>query len=229
MPSAATVFADALISVLRQWDLPILPDQVERLYAHFAAMIHTNRGMNLTRITDPRIAAIQHYADSLALLVWVQERLLTVASVLDVGTGAGFPAVPLAVLRPDWQITAMDSTAKKTRFLSAAVQDLGLANVHVAHARAEHWRAGETFSLVTMRATGSLMKCLRQGAPHLAAGGTLVAYKTASVLNTERTEGDLEAGRLRLRPEEPFVYELPSSEGTMNRLLMVYKKPRQVT
>ena len=138
MPKRHDAFTSTLIQALDRWDLSVTPTQLEQLCAHFAAVIEANRVMNLTRITEPVEAAIKHYADSLALLLWVREDRIDVESILDIGTGAGFPAVPLAVLKPLWDITAIDGTRKKIRFLQEAAADLRLSNVKAAHAHSRH-------------------------------------------------------------------------------------------
>ena len=94
MESGQDAFDRTLTHALNRWGMDLSAEQLHWLRNHFAAIINANRTMNLTRITEPVEAAVKHYADSLALLLWIDERRIEVESVLDIGTGAGFPAVP---------------------------------------------------------------------------------------------------------------------------------------
>jgi 16S rRNA (guanine527-N7)-methyltransferase len=227
MHETLDAFNEALTTALARWGLSIEPDRLHRLRAHFEAVVKANRTMNLTRITDPVEAAVKHYADSLAPLLWVEKRGITVRTVLDVGTGAGFPAVPLAVMRPDWSVTAIDATRKKIDFLRQT------------HAHSEHWRPAAVsrqlsaisrqpadigFDLVVFRALTSLAKSLEQTSGYVAQGGRLVAYKTASMDPAEREAADRAAVKLHLRLDERFAYILELESEKLNRVLFVYCK-----
>lgn len=239
MHETLDVFEEALTAALSRWGLSIEPDRLGRLRAHYDAVVETNRTMNLTRITDPVEAAVKHYADSLAPLLWVENRKIAVQTVLDVGTGAGFPAVPLAVMRPDWSVTAIDATRKKIDFLRRTADAMGLSNLHCEHAHSEHWkpsvvshqlsaisghRAGTSFDLVVFRALTSLAKSLEQTSGHVAQGGWLVAYKTASMDPEEREAADRATAKLHLRLDERFAYDLELESEKLHRVLFVYCK-----
>jgi len=183
--------------------------------------------MNLTRITDPAEAALKHYADSLSLLRWIQGGRMTPRTLLDIGTGAGFPGVPLAVMRPDWEVTTIDSTRKKTDFLAGWVTELRLANLRPRHAHASHWKTTMVFDVVVMRAVGSLATCLGQGARYVKRGGRIVVYKTASMKRAELRDATATALQLNLRSAEEFPYELEVGGETLHRLLLIYRKAGQ--
>lgn len=234
MHHALHTFDEALTTALARWNLEIGPHQLEQLRAHFEAVVETNRVMNLTRITDPAEAAIKHYADSLALLKWVDERSIGVQTVLDVGTGAGFPAVPLAVMRPDWSVTAIDATGKKIDFLRATAASIGLKNLHCEHAHAQHWkqsalrdqRSAPTFQLVVFRALKALQQALRQAAKHVVRDGWLVAYKTASVERSEQDTADTLTPKLQLKLHERYAYDLTLEDEKLDRVLYIYHRVR---
>ncbi len=238
MPETLDAFDETLTAALARWGLSIEPDRLHQLRAHYEAVVEANRTMNLTRITDPVEAAVKHYADSLALLLWVERRKIAVQTVLDVGTGAGFPAVPLAVMRPDWSVTAIDATRKKIDFLRRTADAMSLDNLHCEHAHSEHWKpaavshqvsaisrqpAGISFDLVVFRALTSLAKSLEQTSGYVAQGGWLVAYKTASMDPAEREAADRAAAKLHLRLDERFAYELEFESQKLNRVLFVYR------
>jgi 16S rRNA (guanine527-N7)-methyltransferase len=141
-------FVTALTAALREYGIDELSDpQQAQLARHYALLRVWNRRINLTRIIAPEEAARLHYADSLA-----GGRFLGAAqTVLDIGSGAGFPAIPLAVLRPDVQVTALEANQKKSLFLAEAGDALRLANFKVATARLETFDLS-AFDLLTSRA-----------------------------------------------------------------------------
>ncbi len=133
-----------------------------------------NKRFNLTAITDERDFAIKHFADSL-----LAAPLLKKGQLCDIGAGAGFPSVPLAIAREDIAVTALDSTAKKINFIKEAAEKLGLANLNAIAGRAEEARdLFCKFENVTARAVASLPVLLELAAPLLKKGGVFFAYKT---------------------------------------------------
>lgn len=220
------LFDSTLYGAFRRWELPITPTEVGRLRLHFEAVVEANRTMNLTRITDPVEAAVKHYADSLALLLWSRDRSIAVRTVLDVGTGAGFPAVPLAIMRPEWAVTAIDATRKKVEFLVRTAAAMGMDNLRVEHAHTAHWQAERTCHVVATRALGPLAKCLELCATFVRPGGWLVAYKTALVARDEIAAAQRLLKRTRMRVEEPFAYDLLLGDETLYRTLHLFRRTK---
>ena len=146
-------------------------------FARFSQLLcETNRKYNLTAITDDEGIAYRHFADCL----FAARHFPAGASVLDVGCGGGFPTLPLAIVRPDLQITALDSTAKKLVFIQTAAKELGLSNITVCTCRAEEAGRGElreTFDTVCARAVARLNILLEWCVPMLKTGGTFIALK----------------------------------------------------
>lgn len=197
----AREFNETLVEALRAWRLRLEPSSLEGMRRHFLRMVEVNRRMNLTRITEPADAAIKHYADSLALLLCPDIAGVERLTLLDVGTGAGFPAVPLALARPTWQITALDATAKKVRFVAESAADLGLTNLDAVHGHLRHWKSPRRFDLITLRAVARAGECLPMAVPWVAPRGAIVLYQTAGGCSAHRCAGDEEwpAGERRLR------------------------------
>jgi 16S rRNA (guanine527-N7)-methyltransferase len=226
MSKEPDAFDGALRTALGRLDIPVSPVQIRTLRAHFEAVVETNRVMNLTRITEPVEAAVKHYADSLALLLWTRDRSVTVRTLLDVGTGAGFPSVPLAVMQREWAVTAIDATRKKVEFLTRTVAAIGLTNLHVEHAHAAHWRPKRPFDVVVVRALAPLGKCLELCAAFVKRGGWLVAYKTASLDRAEVAAAERVSKKTRMRVEERFQYELQLGDQTLHRVLHLFQRVR---
>jgi 16S rRNA (guanine527-N7)-methyltransferase len=131
--------------------IALAPGAVEALLRYVALLIKWNAAFNLTAIRDPGEMVVKHLLDSLAILPFAKDGRL-----IDVGTGAGLPGIPLAIARPSLAVTLLDSNAKKTRFCTQAALELGLRNVTVVHARAETHRADAPYDTVTSRAFAEL-------------------------------------------------------------------------
>jgi 16S rRNA (guanine527-N7)-methyltransferase len=152
--------------------VPCSPEQRERLLAFLALMQKWNRTYNLTAIRDLSKAVDLHLLDSLT--VWPH---LHGNRILDVGTGAGLPGIPLAVASPEREFVLLDSNAKKTRFVQQAVIELGLKNVDVITARVEQYRPERGFDTVLARAYASLGDIRTTTAGLLAPHGKILAQK----------------------------------------------------
>jgi 16S rRNA (guanine527-N7)-methyltransferase len=176
----------------------------------FGLVVEANRTMNLTRITEKGEFLRKHVLDSVLPfdvvpeLADLKERALSAA---DLGSGAGFPGLVLARLRPRWRVALLERTLKKARFLEEAVRALGLPNAAVLARDARE--VEERFDLVTARAAGSVAVVTRAAARLLVPGGLLVHYKGGEPLEDELREGKRVAAGLGLEQEEPRVYALP--------------------
>ena len=151
-------------------------DDLER-YA--AALLEKNKVMNLTAITEPRDVATLHLLDCAALAAQLD---LPGKSVIDVGTGAGFPGMVLAILAPDARFTLLDSLGKRVDFLQEVCGDLGLRNVTCVHARAEEFAAAhrEHFDIASSRAVAQLNVLCELTLPLVRVGGMFAAMKSTS-------------------------------------------------
>lgn len=148
-------------------------DAASRMAAHLELIAKWNRVHNLTAVRETGQMVVLHVLDSLSLL----PHLGGARTVLDVGTGPGFPGVPLAIARPDLRITLLDSSHKKSAFLEQAKAELKLANVDVVCERVEQWHPPQGFDAVVSRAFADLNDFVAQ-ARHLAApGGRFLAMK----------------------------------------------------
>lgn len=151
-----------------------LPDGARgRLAAYIELIAKWNRVHNLTAVREPGQMVALHILDSLSVLPHLEDA----RTVLDVGTGAGLPGIPLAIARPDLRVTLLDSSHKKASFLTQAKAELGLANVEVACERVEQWKPAHTFDAVVSRAFSDLADFVSQAKHLVAPGGLMLAMK----------------------------------------------------
>jgi 16S rRNA (guanine527-N7)-methyltransferase len=189
-----------------------LPEEIphrERLIAkaaqHLRLIAAANEHMNLTRLTSPEEAAIKHVCDSVA--PW--HHFTHARRVMDAGTGAGFPGIPLSIVLPDIRFTLVESTQKKARFVDAAVESLELGNVRVVAARAEAIALLEKPDIITARAIAPLHRILDLFAKPLREGARLILYKGPDI------DAELaEANAHRVSAEVLCRYDLPRGFGS---------------
>lgn len=157
-----------------------------KLSAFCDYLLEQNKLFNLTAIKTPESAALLHFADSLTLAEFIPEN----AKILDIGSGAGFPAIPLAIARPDISVTALDSTLKRVNFINSAAKLLGLTNITAVCHRAEDVTGKdfkEAFNIVTARAVAAYPILLELALPAVKVGGKFVAMKSKDV--SRETDG----------------------------------------
>jgi 16S rRNA (guanine527-N7)-methyltransferase len=148
-----------------------------RLLAYLTLLEKWNRTHNLTSIRDPLGMLRQHLLDSLAVLPYLPDR--PSLRLIDVGSGGGLPGVPLAITRPTWQLTLLDSNQKKSAFLRQLAAELRLTNVDVVSARAESFAPAKLFEVAIARALSDLAQFAAWAGHLLAPGGQLFAMKGA--------------------------------------------------
>ena len=153
-------------------ELVAAPAPVEALVDYLALLHRWNRAFNLSAVRDPQEMVTRHLLDSLSPLSYLEG-----ARLLDVGTGAGLPGIPLALCRRDLHVTLLDTNGKKVRFLRQAVAELPLDNVQVVGARAEQWQPEQRFDTIIARAYARLDDLVADTAHLLAPGGQLLAMK----------------------------------------------------
>ncbi len=160
--------------------LSLTDTQIKQLIIYLDQLLLWNTTYNLTAISDPKDALVKHIFDCLAILPHF-DSLITAhnkADILDIGTGAGLPAVILAIARPHWQITALDSNQKKIRFIRQIIALLSLPNLNAIASRIETYATGNNqHAIITSRAFASLSDFIHSASPCLALNGTLMAMK----------------------------------------------------
>jgi 16S rRNA (guanine527-N7)-methyltransferase len=217
-------FETALREALRCWRIAPTDDQVRRMRDHLRAVAEANTQFNLTRITEPAEAAIKLYADSLAVVAWAERTRPRVKTVLDAGTGAGFPAVPVAVMQPRWAVLAVDSTGKKVRFVESCARDLAIANLTAQHVRVEHLHLPPTYDLVLFKAVEKMDACLKWSQHIVSRGGCVVLYKTPDLPEDEEHAGRRSADRIGYTELDRFDYTLTWANETLHRTLRIFRR-----
>ena len=168
---------EMLASGLQQLGLSVNPQAVEKLLQFSDLLLEKNKVMNLTAVTDPKEVVTRHFLDCAALASHIGSG----KTVLDVGTGAGFPGIPLAILCPGTQFTLLDAQRKRIDFLKEVVEELSLSNVMPVHARAEEFAAlhRASFDLAVSRAVADLRVLVELTLPMVKKGGMFYAMKAA--------------------------------------------------
>ncbi len=202
-------FEDELDRVL-PGDLPHREMVVAKGAAHLALIEDANRHFNLTRITSPREAAIKHVLDS--VMPW---RLFADAKhVLDAGTGAGFPGIPLALTLPETRFTLAESIGKKARFVETALAQLDLPNAVLSARRAEELARTGEFDIVTARALAPIPRVLELFGAALKKGVRILLYKGPDAereIAAAAVEGRKQGAGMVMRVA--MRYDLPEAAG----------------
>jgi len=199
---------------------PITQAQAHKLLRFGELVLDTNKLFNLVGDVDMDTMLSKHIADSLAGAKYVGEH----KRVLDVGTGAGFPGMPLAIALPHVQFTLMDATEKKIHFIASAVKELGLTNVTPVCARAEEAALSkyrESFDGVISRAVAPMVRLCEYTVPFIKVGGRLLAYKGPRI-HEEYTNSD--EGLKRLGVVRSDIISLPSLNNETEHLLALVNK-----
>ncbi|MDO4481578.1 MAG: 16S rRNA (guanine(527)-N(7))-methyltransferase RsmG [Bacillota bacterium] len=192
----------------------------EKLLAYMDAVLEKNKVMNLTAINDPKDFVIKHFIDSFSICR--DDAFVNARTIIDVGTGAGFPGFPLAVAFPDKQFLLMDSLNKRIRFLNETAEQLGLKNVECVHARAEELgrskKYREKFDLCVSRAVAQLSTLSEYCIPFVKPGGYFAAYKTK---NEETEPGENAIKKLGGKIER--IENFPELSGILSFISLDHK------
>ena len=201
-----------------------LVEQAEQFFDYMNLLIEWNEKMNLTAITDPEEIILKHFIDSITILKDIEDG----SKVVDVGTGAGFPGIPLSIMNPTLKITLVDSLNKRLIFLQEVVNKLGLKNIEIVHARAEEFgqnkKYRETFDIATSRAVANLSTLSEYLIPLVKVGGKVISMKAAEAqeeINEAKKAIEVLGGEI----EKIDEFNLPQRDR--GRTVVIIKKEKQ--
>lgn len=213
-----------LSQLCEQEGISLSEKQLGQFQRYMELLVEWNQKMNLTAITDPEGVTVKHFYDSLLLLKAVE--LPEGASLIDVGTGAGFPGIPVAIARPDVKLTLLDSLNKRLVFLAEVCRELGIS-AEIRHARAEEGgrqkELREQFDFATARAVAGMNVLSEYCVPFVKKGGAFVAMKGPDG-EEELKQASCGIGTLGGKPEKAAHFTL--SDGSQ-RCIIVVRKVRE--
>ena len=220
---------ELLKSYVDTFDVAITDEQAKLLLRHLDLLAEANQQVNLTRIVDPHDAIVRHVVDSLLFLPTIDSLTSSEARFVDIGTGGGFPGIPLGIMR-ELQGTLIDSVAKKTKFVNGFVQQLGMGDrIGVEAIRAEDLarRESQSYDLVIARAVAQLGALIEYASPLLKMRGTLVVSK-ANITDEEIEAGERVARITGMRMVSRETFELPESTGHREIIAFTKTKPSSI-
>ena len=197
--------------------------QIQQFITYYELLIKWNGFMNLTAITEYKEVLKKHFVDSLSLVKVCD--LKEAISLIDVGTGAGFPGLPLKIAFPNLKVTLLDSLNKRIQFLDEVIQKLGLIDIHTVHGRAEDFAKPESlreqYDICVSRAVANMTTLSEYCIPFVKKGGIFVSYKSEKLFE-EKREAEKAISILGGCVEKEIKFSLPNSD--ICRVLFVIRK-----
>lgn len=219
---------DIFIKGLEELNIKITDEQIDQFIKYYEMIVETNKVMNLTAITDFDEVIVKHFIDS--LLIVKELDMNKVDTMIDVGTGAGFPGIPLKIVFPHIKVTLLDSLNKRLKFLDQVISELGLTDIKTVHGRAEDLGQNkeyrENYDLCVSRAVANLSTLSEYCIPFVKVNGKFISYK-ASDSNEEINQADKAFYLLGGKLKSCLEYQLPCSD--MNRVLVVIDKIKETS
>ena len=213
---------------LQELGIALSEEQKQQFISFYEMLVEKNKVMNLTAITEFEEVIVKHFLDSLAIVKVVsQEMLASDVKIIDIGTGAGFPGIPLKIAFPNIRITLLDSLNKRINFLKEVCEELKLENVEFIHGRSEDFGKNpqyrEKYDICVSRAVANLATLSEFCVPFVQVGGSFVSYK-AGDCGEEVRESAKAVDKMGGKVEVTEEYTVPTSD--LNRVLLVIKKEK---
>ena len=211
----------------KRFGIQLSDEQVTMFRSYSSMLKERNKVVNLTAITEDEDIAVKHFLDSLTLYPYIQE--LKGKSLVDIGTGAGFPGIPLKIVCPDLKITLVDSLIKRVAFLNDVVDELGLKDINAIHARAEEIGKNkehrERYDFATARAVAQMPVLLEYCIRLVKVNGYFLAMKGAK--EEDNYEKALEVlGGIFYKKE---FLELEKDDEVIQRIIYIFKKDKKTS
>ena len=221
----------AFLADLKEWKIELNETQLMQLEKYYEMLVEKNKVMNLTAITEYEDVLKKHFLDSLALNQLMKMEGMKI-KVLDMGTGAGFPGIPLKIAFPQLEITLMDSLNKRIVFLQEVISELGLSGITAIHGRAEEAALKpefrEKYDLCVSRAVARLVSLSEFCLPFVKQGGYFIPYKSGEI-KEELQEAKFAIRELGGEYRKTYEYQLPNSdiERTMIQIEKINHTPKK--
>lgn len=207
-------------------NLKLDDSQIKNFYDFMNLLIEKNKVMNLTGITEPKEVILKHFIDSLTVLKYINEN----DNIIDVGTGAGFPGIPLKIAENSLEITLLDSLNKRINFLNELIEKINLNKVKTIHGRAEDFgqdfKYREKYDVAVSRAVAPLNVLLEYMLPFVKVGGKCICMKGSNCdeeIENSRKAIEILGGKI----EEIKKFNLPNSDN--NRTIFIIKKVQKMS
>lgn len=211
---------------LQQLHIELSEKQMEQFLQYYEMLVEKNKVMNLTAITEFDEVVEKHFLDSVSLTQ--QLDLHQPLKVLDLGTGAGFPGIPLKIVFPELEITLMDSLNKRVLFLQYVISSLQLENIEAVHGRAEeaarNKKYRESFDLCVSRAVANISTLSEYCLPFVKIGGSFISYKS-STIEDELKDGKKGIAILGGKVKDVYKFTLPDSK--LQRSFVIIEKEKK--
>ena len=173
-----------LVNICNKINIEISDDQINCFEKYYELLIEKNKVMNLTAITDKEDVIVKHFIDSIALIPYLTDKGININNklkIIDIGTGAGFPGLPLKIMMPDVKFTLLDSLNKRVSFLNEVIDELKLKDIEALHGRAEDYASNnkyrEKYDICVSRAVANLSTLSEYCIPFVKEDGFFISYK----------------------------------------------------
>lgn len=212
------IFSKELEIKAKQIEIKLTKKQIEKYYNYMSLLLEWNEKINLTAIIEPREIILKHFVDSLTIAKYIKDD----EKLIDVGTGAGFPGIPLSIVKENTDIVLLDSLNKRINFLEEVKENLKLENITTIHGRAEEFgknkKERETYDIATSRAVAPLNILLEYLLPLVKVGGRAICMKGSNIEEVENVKNALEILGGKIEKIEEIT--LPNSDIKRNIIIV---------
>lgn len=213
-----TIFSEELKNKAKQIELELSEKQIQQFYQYMNLLLEWNEKVNLTAITEPKEVILKHFIDSLTISKQIEKG----KKLIDVGTGAGFPGIPISIIREDIEITLLDSLNKRITFLQEVIYKLGLKNIRAIHGRVEEFaknkKERQKYDIATSRAVASFNVLLEYLLPLTTIGGKCICMKGSNIEEIEKAQNALNVLGGTIETIETLT--LPESDIKRNNIIV---------